>query len=85
MARRAMVARREPRWPAVFPSPAPPTAQERALMAFVRSTPPRLLAAALTFPEPKWADIGRPGQPQTAPNKAAPDAGRQGEDDELFP
>lgn len=84
MARRVMVARRERHWPAVFPSPAPPTPEERALMAFVRSAPPRLLAAALSFPEPKWLDAG-PGQPQTAPNEAAPDSGRQGEDDELFP
>lgn len=37
-------------WPAVFPSPAPPSPEGRALIAFLRSAPPKLVAAALTFP-----------------------------------
>ncbi len=41
-------------WPAVFPSPAPPSPQEQALLNFIATAPPRVVRAALTFPKPKW-------------------------------
>lgn len=41
-------------WPAVFPSPAPPSPQEQALLNFIANAPPRVVRAALTFPKPKW-------------------------------
>ncbi len=53
-ARLAQVTASRRHWPAVFPSPAPPSPQERALLNFLATAPPRVIRAALTFPKPKW-------------------------------
>ncbi|MGH9535345.1 MAG: hypothetical protein ACRD2E_10855 [Terriglobales bacterium] len=61
--RLAQLARPEHHWPAVFPSPAPPTPEERALVEFIRTAPPKVVAAAFTFP--KLAP--EPGQASSPP------------------
>lgn len=53
-ARLAQVTASRRHWPAVFPSPAPPSPQERALLNFLATAPPSVVRAALTFPKPKW-------------------------------
>lgn len=60
-ARLAQVTAPRRHWPAVFPSPAPPSPQERALLDFIATAPPRVVRAALTFPKPKWKWPARGG------------------------
>lgn len=73
-ARLAQVTASRRHWPAVFPSPAPPSPQERALLDFIATAPPRVIRAALTFPKPKWKWPARGGG-QTGPS--GPPAGAE--------
>jgi hypothetical protein len=65
-ARLAQVTASRRHWPAVFPSPAPPSPQEQALLNFLATAPPRVVRAALTFPKPKWKWLALGGA-QTSP------------------
>ncbi len=73
-ARLAQVTASRRHWPAVFPSPAPPSPQEQALLNFIATAPPRVVRAALTFPKPKWKWPAQGGA-QTGPT--GPPAGAE--------